>query len=400
MKASFLYWFSCFWMFGCVPNQLRQRHLDEDLWRASVKKSNYEYKLTTVTPRNFQQIQEENQSLFHSRCAADIPFPEHGEYKYTLGVGDEVMIKVNAISGDTDYFSRFGRDLVHILPEREISSILSSYAVDTQGFLSLPYLGKLKAKGMTTYEIQDLLQQQLSIYYNKAFVEVKMYLFKSQWVEVVGAVKKISRLAIDTAPMNVQRALIESGGIVPGASLREAFIQRGKDQQIPIDIYALLFEGDLRHNHRMYHQDVLVIPHTTKDRIFLTGEVSRRRVIETNFHNYFLSDLLIMDGDPVNIGYSNDKNFVYVLRYKDSESIDPHCPEQESLEKPLIHIFKFDMRMPQTLVLAENFLLRERDIVYVSTTTIQNWNRFLEMLLPATISPYLSPFANPSNYGG
>ena len=317
-----------------------------------------------------------------------------------MGVGDEVMIKVNAISGDTDYFSRFGRDLVHILPEREITSILSSYAVDTQGFLSLPYLGKIKAMGMTTYEIQDLLQQQLSIYYNKAFVEVKMYLFKSQWVEVSGAVKKMSRLAIDSAPMNVQRAIIASGGVAKGAALRDAFIQRGYDTKIHVDIYSLLYEGDLRYNYRMFHKDVLVIPHTTEDKIFLTGEVSRRRVIETDYHNFFLNDVLIMDGDVVDPVYSNDKNFVYVLRYKDFSSDDSSCLLDEVPSKPLIHIFKFDMRMPQTLLLADNFPLTERDVVYVSSKSVQNWKRILDLILPITISPYISPLANPSNYGG
>ena len=233
----------------------------------------------------------------------------------------------------------------------------------------------------------------------KAFVEVKMYLFKSQWVEVLGAVKKISRLPIDTAPMNVQRALIESGGIVSGSALREAFIQRGPKQRIPVDLYAMLFEGDLRYNYRMSHQDVLVIPYTTQDRIFLTGEVKKRRVIETNFHQYFLSDVLVMDGDLVGSDYNNDKNFVYVLRYEDTRSHSARC-EKKTPTKPQIHVFKFDMRMPQTLVLAGNFQLRERDIVYVSTTTIQNWNRLIDMLLPLGVTPLISPLTNPNNYGG
>ena len=382
---------------ACVPNAVRQQYLDEELWEKTSKKSDIDYFFTEVTPSNFPQVFAEAEERFSEKCRWNLSMPDNEPYIYRLGIGDEVMIKVNAISGDTKYFSQFGRDLVHILPESNVESILSSYKVSTDGYLSLPYIGKVQAEGMTTSQIEELLLQQLSVYYNQAFVEVKLFKFLSKWVEVVGAVNKISRIPIDSAPMTVQRAIIASNGLGKDADLREAFIQK-EDEKVPVDLYALLYEGDERFNFRMEHGDVLVIPETKRDRIFLTGEVLTRRVVETDFHQYSLSDILVTDKDTISVVFNNTKNMVYVLRSRGLRHETSLCPSYLQPDRPMIQVFKFDLRMPQMLMIASSFHLQHRDIVYVSTSTSQMWRRTLDLLFPSSITPFVSPFVNPTTY--
>ena len=201
-----------FWMLlCCIPNAVRQEYLDEELWKKTSKRADIDYYFTEVKPTNFQEVFSDAEELFFSeKCIWNLEEVDTSPYIYRLGIGDEVMIKVNAISGDPKYFSQFGRDLVHILPETNVESILSSYKVSTDGYLSLPYIGKIQAEGMTTSQIEQLLIQKISILYNEAFVEVKLFKYLSKWVEVVGAVNTMSRIPIDSAPMTVQRALVQS----------------------------------------------------------------------------------------------------------------------------------------------------------------------------------------------
>lgn len=391
--------YMCFlWMFwSCVPNAVRQEYLDEELWKKTSKRADIDYYFTQVTPTNFQEVFTDSEELFSYKCKWALEDIDTDQYIYRLGIGDEVMIKVNAISGDPKYFSQFGRDLVHILPETNVESILSSYKVSTDGYLSLPYIGKIQAEGMTTSQIEQLLLQKIAALYNEAFVEVKLFKFLSKWVEVVGAVNKMSRIPIDSAPMTVQRAIIESNGLASEADLREAFIQK-EDEQIPVDLYALLYEGEARFNFRMEHRDVLVIPETKRDRIFLTGEVLTRRVVETDFHQYSLSDILVTDKDTTSVVFNNTKNMVYVLRSRGLREERSLCPSYIEPDKPVIQVFKFDLRMPQMLMIASSFQLEHRDIVYVSTSTSQMWRRTLDLLFPSSLTPFVSPLVNPTTY--
>ena len=333
---SFLWMLLC-----CIPNSVRQEYLDEELWKNSSKKADIDYYFTEVTPRNFQEVFSDAEELFSEKCIWNLEDIDTSPYIYRLGIGDEVMIKVNAISGDPKYFSQFGRDLVHILPETNVESILSSYKVSTDGYLSLPYIGKIQAEGMTTSQIEQLLIQKISILYNEAFVEVKLFKYLSKWVEVVGAVNTMSRIPIDSAPMTVQRALVQSEGLAKEADLREAFIQK-EDEKIPVDLYALLYEGEQRFNYRMEHGDVLVVPETKRDRIFLTGEVVTRRVVETDFHQYSLSDILVTDKDSISVVFNNTKNMVYVLRSRGLRQEVSLCPSYLEPDRPIIQVFKFD----------------------------------------------------------
>lgn len=387
-----------FFFFGtaCVPNAIRQKYYDEELWLQSSKKSDIDYYFSDVTPRNFQELFVESEDRFRDDCDWNLDLLEYNAYRYRLGIGDEVLIKLYAITGDTQYFQRKGKDLVIILPSSQSTSIVSSYKVSTDGYLSLPYIGKTQAEGMTTSQIEDLLLQQLSVYYNQAFIEVKITKYKSQWVEVMGAVKNPSRIEIDSNPMTVQRALITSRGLTNGADLRGAFIRRG-EEKIPVDLYALLYEGEIAFNFRMEALDVLVIPETKQDRIYLTGEVTSRRVIETDFHQYSLSDVLITDRDSVSVPFNNSKNIVYVFRSQGLRKNDTLCPSYEPPDRPVVEVFKFDMRMPQMLVIASSFQLKNNDIVFISTSTPQLWRRTLDLVV-RPIGSFLGPFLSPQTY--
>ena len=390
--------FLLFFLYGtaCVPNAIRQKYYDEELWLKASKKSDIDYYFSEVTPSNFQEIFVESEERFRSTCDWNLAPLDYGRYRYRLGVGDEVLIKLSVITGDTEYFSKFGKDLVIILPRTANPGIVSSYKVSTDGNLALPYIGKVQAEGMTTSQIEDLLQQQLSVYYNKAFVEVKVTKYNSKWVEVVGAVKMLSRVAIDHSPMTVQRALIPTRGFNKGADLRGAFIRRA-EEKIPVDLYALLYEGDSAFDFRMKSEDILVIPETKRDRIYLTGELTSRTVIETDFHQYTLSDILITERDRVSTQFNNSRNTVYVFRSQGLRKINTLCPSYEAPDRPMIEAFKFDMKMPQMLIIASSFQLRNNDIVYISTTTPQLWNRIINLILPP-IRSYLAPFLNPTTY--
>ena len=120
--------------------------------------------------------------------------------------------------------------------------------------------------------------------------------------------------------------------------------------------------------------------------------------METDFHQYSLSDILVTDADSISVVFNNSKNMVYVLRSRGLRKEESLCPSYMEPDKPMIQVFKFDLRMPQMLMIASSFQLHHRDIVYVSTSTSQMWRRTLDLLLPVSLTPFVSPFVNPTTY--
>lgn len=58
-------------------------------------------------------------------------------------------------------------------------------------------------------------------------------------------------------------------------------------------------------------------------------------------------------------------------------------------------VYSLDMRSSQAILLAENFLLQNKDILFVSSSKISNWNRLISKILPlagaptAAMNPYM-----------
>lgn len=74
----------------------------------------------------------------------------------------------------------------------------------------------------------------------------------------------------------IREVIINVGGLTPQASLREARIERvkqdGKKEVIALDLYKLMIEGDLSQNVELRSGDTLIIP-SLRDVIYVCGEV-------------------------------------------------------------------------------------------------------------------------------
>ena len=74
-------------------------------------------------------------------------------------------------------------------------------------------------------------------------------------------------------------------------------------------------------------------------------------------------------GKGLNQSTSKGKD-VYILRPKDSEG------------KP--RIFKSDMSSPTGYLIAGDFNLQSKDIVFVATAGVTSWSRFINQVIPFT----------------
>lgn len=102
--------------------------------------------------------------------------------------------------------------------------VSSSYLVKQDGYVELPLLGELYVKGLTRLELQNLLEEKYSAWYNDPFIQLevtnrRVYLFSE-----VGAAKVVSLPSENTKLIEV---IAMSGGIGAGSKSNKIKIIRG-----------------------------------------------------------------------------------------------------------------------------------------------------------------------------
>ena len=104
--------------------------------------------------------------------------------EYKLSPFDELELHI---------YSNSGYKLVDVTPTATggvINSAMVNYALESDGFVKLPLLGRLEMKGLTIKEGEKLLEEKYKAYYNNPFVMLRVLnrrvlVFKGDVAEVV-----------------------------------------------------------------------------------------------------------------------------------------------------------------------------------------------------------------------
>src|ERR1017187_10044201 len=176
--------------------------------------------------------------------------------------------------------------LIRAFEMEEISD--RPFRIDTDGFISLPVLGKIKAAGVTIENLESSMVESLRKYVRQPQVTITVVQFSSEPVFFVGAFK-----APGIYPLQGRRTLVEMmssiGGLLPTASRRIKLTRRKEFGAIPLPNAVASPEGNvssveismasLRDNLNPAEDVVLqpfdVISVERAEMVYVTGEVTR-----------------------------------------------------------------------------------------------------------------------------
>jgi polysaccharide export outer membrane protein len=115
------------------------------------------------------------------------------------------------------------------------SLFMEGYSIDTHGKIFLPIIGEVLVKGLTVEEAQQLIQQSVNKYLNKATVIVKLTSFK---ITVLGEVKNPGYLYVYSNQVTVFEGLGLVGDLTPFASRKNVKLIR----QVPDGNQVILLD--------------------------------------------------------------------------------------------------------------------------------------------------------------
>jgi polysaccharide export outer membrane protein len=242
-------------------------------------------------------------------------------------------------------------------------------SVSSQGNITFPPIGEVKAAGLTAKQLSDRLSDRLSTYLRQtSTVTVTLTQFLSHSVYVSGAVARPGRYGFEHMP-GLLDVISQAGGALPNADLSRVQVLR-KDgatlQSMPADISTAVQSGTEMGLPSLMPGDAIVVPSSgisgavTADAVGVMGEVNRPGIYGVG-DGQDLWMVLAQAGGPTG------RSDLTSIRVLSADRQDPTAAVRVNLQETLTK----GNRSP--------FMVKPGDIVYI-TPRGGGWNTFLELL--------------------
>lgn len=251
--------------------------------------------------------------------------------------------------------------------------------VHNDGTIFYPYIGRVEVAGKTIPEIRKIISSRLSKYIENPQVDVTVAAFRSQRVYITGEVGQPGTLPVTNVPLTLLEAVNRVGGLSATADWNGVTVTRdGTDMVFSLrDLYRY---GDISQNIVLRPNDVVHIERSDDSKVFVLGEVVRPQSFVMGRKGLTLAEALTEAG-----GFdesSANASGIFVLRQAEPDS------------GLIADVYQLNAHNAVALVMAEQFQLQERDIIYVTAAPVARWNRVLSQLLPTVTGIYSVGRAN------
>ncbi len=254
--------------------------------------------------------------------------------------------------------------------------------VDTDGRITVPFVGPIEAAGQTPSQIQAEITARLAGRANDPQVLVRILGNRSSTVTVLGEVASTRRVPLSASGERVLDVLAEAGGPRHGVEKTTLRLARGAETaSMALDDVIL----DPSQNVPLQANDVLTVIHQPYSFIAL-GAVARNAEIAFEGSGLSLAQALGRIG-----GLRDDRadiRGVFVFRFETREALEPAVAEaaQSTQDGRIPVIYRLDLSDASGLFIAQDFAIRDDDVLYVSSAPGADLQKFLSTLSNVALS--------------
>jgi polysaccharide export outer membrane protein len=304
----------------------------------------------------------------------------------TESLSPDEMRRVSDTSIDSAY--KLGPDdiialTVYLHPELSVpqpgsTSTVGGALITSDGTVELPLIGSVKLGGLTLAQASAEVTNDYGHYINDPKVAVELQQAQSLRYYLLGEFTTPG-VKYPVHQLTLLEALALGGSVdIEKADLFQAYVAQGT-VKLPVDLHALLVDGDLSQNIPLAAGDAIVVPSSASENAFVFGAIGKPGAIP--FNSGALSLLQALAGADLDLqNYTNARLArIHIIRAHGKSA----------------QFFIVDAR----LILdgqAQNFNLEPGDIVFVPPDGIATWNQVLNDLLPSltTVADVLNPFVS------
>ena len=239
--------------------------------------------------------------------------------------------------------------------------------VGPDGVISVPRIGFINTNGRTRDSVAEEIKGKLLAYYSNPEINFSIDEYHNNKAFVLG---RVENPGVVTFPG--EGTLLEALSIAGGYSteaentyLTKCSIIRGNDTIIWIDLNELLQNGNMALNARIINNDVIFIPESQSELVYVMGEVQTPGAYNMT-GRLTLLDSLMMAGGPTDD--AKDSKLYLIRKTKDNQG----------------QVREIDLKyLLESADFSKNYIMKDNDILYVSEKRISRFNYALQKIFPS-----------------
>ncbi|KAA9010715.1 polysaccharide biosynthesis/export family protein [Histidinibacterium aquaticum] len=258
-----------------------------------------------------------------------------------------------------------------LVPTGQNATVLEEVQVDGQGFIYVPYAGRIRAAGNTPERVRQIITDRLGDQTPDPQVQVRRVAGDGATVSVVGAVGAQGIYAIERPTRTLSQMLARAGGVAVDPEIARVTVTRGGHTG------SVWFEDlyEPGHDIALRNNDRVIVEADTRafTAIGATGAQSR-----VNFESQSISAIeAIAQVGGLNPSLA-DPEGVFVLR-NEPEEIAEQLTGQDLVGTQRI-VYLLDLTRPNGLFFARDFAVRDGDTIYVTEAPFTRINKAVSAL--------------------
>jgi polysaccharide export outer membrane protein len=289
-----------------------------------------------------------------------------------IGVGDSVVVTVwEAAAGGL-----FSTPVGDPRQPGSHSAIIPEQVVARDGSITVPYAGRVQVSGKTPPEIERVIVERLAGKAIEPQALVTLSKNVSNTVTVTGEVTAGARVPLSVRGDRLLDVVAAAGGI--RAPAHETFIDLTRGSRtVRVPFQALLSNP----KENIYARPGDVMTAVREPQTFTTvGATGRNAVVPFDQYRVTLEEAVAKSGGLLDS--AADPEGVFVLRYEPTPlASNFHNPSPALRRAGLVPIaYHMNMRDPKSLFLQRRFVMRNKDIVFVSFSPITDMAKVLQIV--------------------
>ncbi|SEO20573.1 polysaccharide export outer membrane protein [Salinihabitans flavidus] len=258
-------------------------------------------------------------------------------------------------------------------PEGQVASILEEVQVDGDGFIFVPYAGRIRAAGNTPEAIRRIIKTKLEDQTPDPQVEVRRAAGDGSTVSLVGAVGAQGVYAIERPTRTLTAMLARAGGVTIEPEIAQITLTRGGKQ-------GKIWFQDLFKNPELdialRGGDQVLVEEDTRAFTALGATGTQARV---NFESQNLSAVEALAQVGGLLSATADPTGVFVFR-NEPEEIANQVLGRNDLRGAQRMVYVLDLTKPNGMFVARDFVIRDGDTVYVTEAPFTTWDKTISAL--------------------
>ena len=250
---------------------------------------------------------------------------------------------------------------------------LESVQVDGSGFIFVPYAGRIKAAGNTPEAIRQIITTKLEDQTPDPQVEVRRAAGDGATVSILGSAGTQGVFPITRPTRTLASMLASAGGVGTRAEIAQITLTRANHSE------TIWFED-------LYDHPTLDVALRDGDRILVQADQRSFTALGatgTQTRMMFESRTLSLVEALAQLGGLNivtaDPTGVFVMRNEPAEIANPVLGRSDLVGAQRM-VYVLDLTEPNGLFMARDFIIRDRDTIYVTEAPIVQWNRTIAAL--------------------